>query len=279
MRSAANSKTNLSFSKRQVQSIYRWLEDQATLYNHPSFITDDPISVPHRFTRLQDIEISGLLTAIMAWGQRKTIIGNANRLMQMMDDAPYDFICHHQEKDRKRFKSFCHRTLQSDDILYLVTVLQDFYLKEESLENAFAGPMGVDDPDVYAGLEGFHNMMFDQPWVLERTRKHIATPVRKSSCKRLNMYLRWMVRSDDRGVDFGLWHKITPSQLVIPLDVHVGNVARRLGLLKRETNDWQAAKELTVCLKHFDPIDPVRYDFALFGAGIHQSRGSEDFWP
>ena len=279
MRSAANSKTNLSFSKRQVESIYQWLEDQASRYNHPSFITDDPISVPHRFTRLQDIEIAGLLTAIMAWGQRKTIISNANRLMQMMDDAPYDFIRHHQDTDRKRFESFCHRTLQSDDILYLVTVLQDYYRKEMSLEAAFAGPMGVDDADVYAGLEGFHNMMFDQPWVLERTRKHIATPVRKSSCKRLNMFLRWMVRGDDRGVDFGLWKKITPAQLVIPLDVHVGNVARRLGLLKRETNDWQAAKELTECLKQFDPADPVRYDFALFGAGIHQSKASEDFWP
>lgn len=279
MRSAANSKINLSFSKRQVESIYRWLEDQASRYNHPSFITDDPISVPHRYTRLQDIEIAGLLTAIMAWGQRKTIISNANRLMQMMDDAPYDFIRHHQDTDRKRFESFCHRTLQSDDILYLVTVLQDYYRKEMSLEAAFAGPMGVDDADVYAGLEGFHNMMFDQPWVLERTRKHIATPVRKSSCKRLNMFLRWMVRGDDRGVDFGLWKKITPAQLVIPLDVHVGNVARRLGLLKRETNDWQAAKELTECLKQFDPADPVRYDFALFGAGIHQSKASEDFWP
>ena len=279
MRSAANSKTNLSFSKRQVESIYQWLEDQASRYNHPSFITDDPISVPHRFTRLQDIEIAGLLTAIMAWGQRKTIISNANRLMQMMDDAPYDFIRHHQDTDRKRFESLCHRTLQSDDILYLVTVLQDYYRKEMSLEAAFAGPMGVDDADVYAGLEGFHNMMFDQPWVLERTRKHIATPVRKSSCKRLNMYLRWMVRRDDREVDFGLWKRITPGQLVIPLDVHVGNVARRLGLLRRETNDWQAAKELTECLKQFDPADPVRYDFALFGAGIHQSKASEDFWP
>ena len=215
----------------------------------------------------------------MAWGQRKTIISNANRLMQMMDDAPYDFIRHHQDTDRKRFESFCHRTLQSDDILYLVTVLQDYYRKEMSLEAAFAGPMGVDDADVYAGLEGFHNMMFDQPWVLERTRKHIATPVRKSSCKRLNMYLRWMVRRDDREVDFGLWKRITPGQLVIPLDVHVGNVARRLGLLRRETNDWQAAKELTECLKQFDPADPVRYDFALFGAGIHQSKASEDFWP
>lgn len=279
MRSAANSKTNLSFSKRQVESIHRWLEEQASRYNHPSFITDDPISVPHRFTRLQDIEISGLLTAIMAWGQRKTIISNAHRLMQMMDDAPYDFVRHHQDTDRKRFESFCHRTLQSDDILYIVTVLQDYYVKEESLETAFAGPMGINDHDVYAALEGFHNMMFDQPWVLERTRKHIATPVRKSSCKRLNMYLRWMVRSDDRGVDFGLWKKITPAQLVIPLDVHVGNVARRLGLLRREANDWQAAKELTECLKQFDPADPVRYDFALFGAGIHQSKGSDDFWP
>jgi uncharacterized protein (TIGR02757 family) len=204
----------------------------------------------------------------MAWGQRKTIIRNANALMDLMEDAPYEFILHHIESDRKRFAAFCHRTLQPEDIIYLVYALQLYYQRYQSLEEAFTSAMTEKDEDVYHGLAGFYDMIFDQPLVLNRTRKHIATPVRKSSCKRLNMFLRWMVRSDDRGVDFGLWKKIKPSQLIIPLDVHVGNVARRLELLDRSVNDWNAAKELTVSLSRFDPDDPVKYDFALFGAGV-----------
>jgi len=268
MRSAENSIPDIPLSKKQFESLRQWLEQKVSQYNHPSFIVDDPISVPHRFTELQDIEIAGFFTAIMAWGQRKTIINKANELMGLMDDAPHDFIRYHTEKDRKRFTSFKHRTLQPDDILFLVEVLQQYYRKHQSLQDAFADHLAVGDEDVYKGLAGFYNKIFDQPWVLERTRKHIATPVRKSSCKRLNMFLRWMVRSDDCGVDFGLWKKIAPSQLVIPLDLHVGNVARQLELLNRPVNDWQAAKTLTMMLKKFDPDDPVKYDFALFGTGI-----------
>jgi uncharacterized protein (TIGR02757 family) len=189
--------------------------------------------------------------------------------MDLMDGAPFQFLLHHAERDRKRFFSFKHRTLQADDILYLLDVLQRYYQTHASLESAFANHLDQGDEDVYKALAGFYEMIFDQPWVLERTRKHIATPVRKSSCKRLNMFLRWMVRSDDSGVDFGVWKKISHSQLIIPLDVHVGNVARRLGLLSRPVNDWQAAKELTMMLKEFDPEDPARYDFALFGMGIN----------
>ncbi len=260
MRSARNSKTDIT--------LYQWLESKVDEFNHPSFIASDPISVPHRYTRLQDIEIAGFFAAIMAWGQRKTIIQKANELMMLMDDAPYEFMMHHLENDRKRFSSFKHRTLQPEDILYLVDALQKYYHRHQSLEDAFADHLSDSDADTFKGLEGFHNMMFDQPWVLERTRKHIATPVRKSSCKRLNMYLRWMVRKDDRGVDFGLWKRISTSQLIIPLDLHVGKVARQLNLLNRPVNDWQAAKELTDHLKRFDAADPVKYDFALFGTGV-----------
>lgn len=269
-KSVAHSTNKISGFSKQDKILFHWLEGHFRQFNKPVFVTDDSISVPHRFKVLQDIEIAGFFTAIMAWGQRKTIINKANELMAYMDEAPYDFICHHKEKDRKRFASFKHRTLQPDDVLFLVDVLQRYYLNHQSLEHAFASHMQSDDEDVYNGLVGFHKMIFDQPWVLERTRKHIATPLRKSSCKRLNMFLRWMVRHDDAGVDFGLWKNISPAQLIIPLDVHVGNVARKLHLLDRKANDWMAAKELTDTLKKFDPKDPVKYDFALFGAGVNR---------
>ncbi len=253
------------------KKIFQWLEDHFRLYNTSSFIEDDPVSVPHRFSRLQDIEIAGFFTAIMAWGNRTTIIRKSLDLMQRMDDAPYDFIRHHQEKDRKRFATFRHRTLQPEDVIFLVDRLQQYYSAHDSLEQAFINHMGKKDKDVYHGLAGFHDMLFQPPWVLERTRKHIATPVRKSSCKRLNMFLRWMVRKDTAGVDFGVWKKIKPSQLIIPLDVHVGAVARHLHLMDRKANDWRAAKELTDRLKSFDPNDPVKYDYALFGAGVNRA--------
>ena len=254
----------------QENNLIEFLNAKVEQYNQPSFIKDDPISVPHLFRKKQDIEIAGFFAAIMAWGQRKTIINKAVELMVLMDDAPYDFLMHHKEKDRKRFSSFKHRTLQPDDILYLVDVLQKYYHRNTSLESAFADHQSSADDDVFNGLVGFHTMVFDHPFVLERTRKHIATPLSKSACKRLNMYLRWMVRSDDQGVDFGLWKKISPSQLIIPLDLHVGNVSRQMNLLTRPVNDWQAAKELTNRLKEFSADDPVKYDFALFGAGINQ---------
>ena len=250
-------------------TIKQWLDERVARWNQPSFIEGDPISVPHQYSKLQDIEIAGFFAAIMAWGQRVTIINKANELMKLMDDAPHDFLLHHSPKDRKRFNSFKHRTLQPDDVIYLVEVLQAYYKKHPSLEKAFTHYLDEGHEDTYHALAGFHNKLFDQPWVMERTRKHISTPERKSSCKRLNMYLRWMVRQDKKGVDFGLWKKISPAQLIIPLDLHVGRVARHLGLLERPQNDWQAAKELTMKLKEFDINDPVKYDFALFGEGIN----------
>ena len=245
-----------------------WLEDRYNYYNNPAFIAADPISVPHRFSIKQDIEIAGFFAAIMAWGQRVTIINKANELMRLMEDAPYEFIKNHKEKERKRFNAFKHRTLQPDDVIYLVDVLQKFYLQHDTMEDAFAKHMNSEEEDTFKALAGFHHHLFDQPFVIERTRKHISNPEKKSSCKRLNMFLRWMVRQDDQGVDFGLWKKISPSQLIIPLDLHVGRVARELGLLDRTINDWQAAQELTMELKKFDAKDPVKYDFALFGEGV-----------
>jgi uncharacterized protein (TIGR02757 family) len=262
-----------------MESLRDWLDRKVDQYNHPSFIANDPISVPHRFSSLQDIEIAGFFAAIMAWGQRPTIIRKANELMALMDDAPFEFISQHKEKDRKRFLSFRHRTLQPDDIIYLVNALQTIYHRHHSLEEVFSSAMNRSDDDVFDALCAFHNTLFDHRHPLERTRKHIATPARKSSCKRINMYLRWMVRKDGQGVDFGLWDQISPAQLIVPLDLHVGKVARHLGLLSRSVNDWQAATELTARLKEMDADDPVKYDFALFGMGIDQSISSMGFLP
>jgi uncharacterized protein (TIGR02757 family) len=245
------------------------LDAAVNMYNRPNFIADDPIGIPHRFALLQDKEITAFWAAMLAWGQRKTIINNTNRLVDLMDGAPYDFILHHEEKDRARFLDFKHRTFQATDTLYFLEFFQQFYKKNASLEHAFARHLSPDDLHTEKALIGFHRDFFDLPDAPVRTRKHVATPERNSTCKRLNMFLRWMVRSDDRGVDFGVWKQIKPSQLLIPLDVHVERVARRLGLLERPQTDWKAVLELTERLRAFDANDPVRYDFALFGMSVN----------
>lgn len=242
-------------------------------YNRPEFIATDPISIPHLFGRLQDREITGFWTATLAWGQRKTIIQNARRLIELMDGAPHDFILNHEEKDRERFLNFKHRTFQATDTLYFLEFFQNFYQKNNSLETAFARHLKPEDTTTENALRGFHRDFFDHPWAPQRTRKHVATPERNSSCKRLNMFLRWMVRRDQAGVDFGQWQRIRPDQLLIPLDVHVERVARRLGLLQRKQTDWKAVLELTEALRAFDPTDPVKYDFALFGLGVLEGKG------
>ena len=252
-------------------SLKDFLDEQVERFNRPAFIENDPISVPHRFTKLQDIEIIGFWVAMLAWGQRKTIINNANRLVELMDGAPYDFIINHQEADRKRFLDFKHRTFQATDTLYFLEFFQHYFRENKSLEKAFVRHLKPTEPNIKSALMGFHEDFFALPFAPQRTRKHVATPARKSTCKRLNMFLRWMVRQDDKGVDFGLWKKISPSQLMIPLDVHVERVARELGLLERKQRDWQTVEELTERLKEFDPKDPVKYDFALFGTGILDS--------
>lgn len=242
-------------------------------FNAPAFIADDPIQVPHRFARLQDREIMGFWTATLAWGQRKTIITNALRLAELMDNAPHDFILNHSETDRRRFLEFKHRTFQATDTLYFLEFFQNFYRRNQSLEDAFARHLQPADTTVERALTGFHRDFFDHPFAPERTRKHVATPERGSTCKRINMFLRWMVRRDEAGVDFGIWQKIRPAQLLVPLDVHVERVARRLGLLERPKADWQAVLELTARLREFDPNDPVKYDFALFGMGVLEKAG------
>lgn len=243
-------------------------------YNRPAFLHDDPIAVPHRFSKLQDIEIAGFWTAMIAWGQRKTINANAAKLMALMDNTPHDFILHHKEEDRKRFLDFKHRTFSATDTLWFLEFLQQFYQQHDSLEDAFARFLSPADEHTGKALTGFHELFFEMPDAPGRTRKHIATPLRGSACKRLNMFLRWMVRQDEHGVDFGLWRRIRPAQLLIPLDVHVDRVARTLGLLHRKNTDWQAVLELTAALRAFDPDDPVKYDFALFGMGVLGQRVS-----
>ncbi|MEK7255355.1 MAG: TIGR02757 family protein [Bacteroidota bacterium] len=245
-----------------------YLNEQVEKYNSSTFIASDPISIPHRFSRLQDIEITAFWTAMLAWGQRKTIIAKAEDLVRRMDGAPYDFIVNHLEQDRAAFLSFKHRTFQPTDTLYFLEFLQWFYRRHHSLEEAFLQNLQPTDSHIGNALAGFHHLFFSLPDAPGRTQKHVPTPVAKSTCKRLNMFLRWMVRHDERGVDFGLWKKIKPSQLLIPLDVHVERIARRFGLLERPQTDWLAVLELTERLKTFDAEDPVRYDFALFGAGV-----------
>ncbi len=244
------------------------LEEKADQYNRPDFIVNDPVSIPHRFSLKQDIEIMGFWASMLAWGQRKTIINKCLELVSLMDNAPYDFVLNHKESDLKKFLLFKHRTFNATDTLYFLHFFQQYYRKHESLEYAFSHSMTAADPNIENGLVGFHNLFCDSENFSSRTRKHIATPIRKSSCKRLNMFLRWMVRKDDKGVDFGIWNSISPSQLVCPCDVHVDRVARLLGLIQRPVTDWRTAVELTSSLKLLNPADPVKYDFALFGLGI-----------
>ena len=250
-----------------LERIKDTLDERVDYYNKPSFIPDDPISIPHQYSLLQDIEITAFWTAILSWGLRKTIIQKAKDLFQCMDNAPYDFVRNHTESDRQRLLSFRHRTFQPTDSLYFLEYLQQYYRSNSTLETAFHNPLQKNF-SVKASLERFHDVMFDSPVAPRRTRKHVSTPRKGASCKRLNMFLRWMVRSDNRGVDFGLWRTIDPKDLMIPLDVHVQRVALRLGLLKRDKSDWRSVEELTGVLRQLDPGDPVKYDFALFSIGV-----------
>ena len=254
--------------RRDPAKLRAFLEEQVGRYNQPSFIENDPISIPHSFQRRQDIEISGFVAAILAWGQRKTIINKCRDFFGYMDNAPYDFVRFHQEADLRPFLSFKHRTFNATDALYFIEFFRHFYQQHNSLEDAFLTGITADNDTIEPGLIHFQQQFFSLPDAPERTKKHVATPARKSACKRINMFLRWMVRQDDHGVDFGLWRRLRPAQLVCPCDVHVDRVARRLGLITRKQTDWQTALELTEQLRQFDPSDPVKYDFALFGLGV-----------
>jgi uncharacterized protein (TIGR02757 family) len=245
-----------------------FLDSKVELYNQPSFIENDPIYIPHLFSKKQDIEIIGFFAAVFAWGQRVTIINKCKDLIKRMDDAPHDFVIHHSEKELKKLLHFKHRTFNDADLLYFISFFKHWYTKHTSLEDAFAMHLTAKDATIEKALTGFRELFFSLNESLPRTHKHISSPKQNSACKRINMYLRWMVRKDDKGVDFGIWNKIKPSQLMCPLDVHVERVALKLNLLQREQSDWKAVVELTNNLRQMDPEDPVRYDFALFGLGV-----------
>jgi uncharacterized protein (TIGR02757 family) len=262
-----------------------FLDKKVFEYNRPSFIVDDPISIPHRYTLRQDIEIAGFFTAIFSWGNRTTIINKTRELMQLLDGAPYQFVLQHRETDLRRLLEFKHRTFNATDLLYFIAFLRHHYTHYDSLEDAFLRPWEDGSVAAAAGepaagaasspanwraeraLSAFYHYFFSLDETPPRTRKHIASPEKHSSCKRINMFLRWMVRRDDNGVDFGLWRRIPMSALICPLDLHVARVAKKLKLLHRKPSDWQAATELTEQLRLLDPADPVKYDFALFGLG------------
>lgn len=251
------------------EDLKAFLDQKSDQYNSVEFIETDPVSIPRIFTKKEDIEISGFLAAIIAWGQRVTIVRNAKLLMQWMDNAPYDFILHFKDSDLHPFRKFIHRTFNGIDCEYFMWSLKNIYQHYGSMENAFCRGFEKNQPNVKMAIINFRHRFFELEHPA-RTEKHIANPAKKASAKRINMYLRWMVRKDDRKVDFGIWKRIRPDQLICPLDVHVATVARKLGLLERTINDWQAAEELTVNLRKLNPQDPVKYDFALFGLGIFE---------
>ncbi len=297
-----------------VTDIKAFLDAKVAQYNRLEFIENDPIVIPHQFSKQQDIEIMGFWAATLSWGQRVTIIKKCRELIALMDGAPYDFIINHQEPDLKKLLTFKHRTFNDIDTLYFIAFFRHHYEKYESLEDAFipkppsplkgeqinqaeyptpianqtsAPPLGGwgASPSLgwgtvaELGLNHFRSYFFSLPDYPHRTKKHVSSPSQKSTCKRLNMFLRWMVRQDDAGVDFGIWKRISPAQLICPCDLHVDRIARKLKLITRKQTDWQTAIELTEHLRHFDPLDPVKYDFALFGLGIEERWGLDNILP
>lgn len=244
-----------------------FLDEKVILYNNPKFIESDPIQIPHTFSKKEDIEIAAFLTATISWGNRTMIIKNAFKMMELLDNAPYDFISNHQEKDLKALESFVHRTFNFIDFQQFVKSLQHIYQNHQGLENALAI---TDKTTTYqTAIHQFKQIFFEVDHQ-QRTQKHVSDPLKNSAAKRINMFLRWMVRNDNAGVDFGIWQTHNPAHLSCPLDVHSGNVARKLKLLKRKQNDWKALAELDKNLRKLDKQDPVKYDFALFGLGVFE---------
>ena len=252
------------------EEIVELLEKKYAFFNHPRFIEHDPIQIPHLFTKLQDREIMGFWVAMLSWGQRTTILNNAKKLIDLMDGAPHDFILNHKDSDLKRFESFTHRTFQSTDALYFLRFFKRHYTSQNSLETAFVSNHVTDELNTAKVIHDFYTYFFDDMWAPERTKKHVSTPQKNSACKRICMFLRWMVREDKKGVDFGLWKKIKPQQLICPLDVHSQRTAEKLGLIVPGLANWKKAVELTEELKKIDPMDPVKFDFALYGMGIEE---------
>lgn len=251
-------------NKTELKAFLDYKVDQ---YNTPEFIDSDPIQIPHLFSKKEDIEIAGFLTATIAWGNRKSILNNSHKLMNLMDMSPYEFVMNHQENDLETFEGFVHRTFNSDDLSYFIKALQNIYTNHGGLESIFSESATRDS--LQPAIHEFKTIFFELEHQ-RRTEKHVSDPLKNSAAKRINMFLRWMVRSNDTGVDFGIWKDISPAQLSCPLDVHSGNVARKLKLLKRKMNDAKALAELDHNLRKMDPQDPVKYDFALFGLGVFE---------
>ncbi len=251
----------------ELKELRDFLEEKVIQYNQPSFIETDPIQIPHQFSKKEDIEIIGFLTATIAWGNRKMIIKNGQRMVELLEHSPYDFICNHQEKDLEPFDKFVHRTFNNIDFKYFIKALQHIYKNHGGLETVFT--QNATANSMQPAITAFKNIFFELPHQ-QRTEKHISNPQKGSAGKRINMFLRWMVRKDLAGVDFGIWQKIPTSILSCPLDVHSGNVARKLGLLTRKQNDAKALQELDTNLRKLDPKDPVKYDYALFGLGVFE---------
>lgn len=281
----------------EFHNLKDFLDAKVAQYNQPNFIENDPISIPHQYTLKQDIEIAAFFAAILAWGQRKTIINKCNELLARMDNAPYQFMLHHSDEDLKSLLGFKHRTFNDTDLLYFVAFFQQHYRQSNSLETAFipqsliyrtdylsveeiasgyeltsstcyTSDLVIADFTIEKALNHFRSYFFSLPDFPRRTIKHVSSPLQKSTCKRLNMFLRWMVRKDNCGVDFGIWNTLRSADLICPCDVHVDRVARYFGLIERKQTDWLTAVELTGQLKKFDANDPVKYDFALFGLGV-----------
>lgn len=253
---------------RELIEIKDFLNEKADKYNHLNFIETDPIQIPHLFSDNNDIEISAFFASTIAWGQRTTIIKNMQKLIALMDHDPYEFIMNSSEKDLDRFNNFKHRTFNGEDCRFFIRSIKNIYKNHGGLGSLFQ-EIYSKEKGIFETLIGFRKVFFEIQHP-ERTQKHVSNVLKGASAKRLNMFLRWMVRKDNNGVDFGLWSKIPMSDLFLPLDVHTGNVARKLGLLKRNQNDWKAVKEVTEILRKFNPDDPIKYDFALFGLGVFE---------
>lgn len=250
-----------------TSELKEFLNTKVEQYNNTTFIESDPIQIPHQFSKKEDIEISGFLTATIAWGNRKSIINNANKMMQLIEQTPHDFVINHNQKDLDSLQRFVHRTFNGQDFSQFIKSLHHIYKNYQGLETLFA--KHAQPNSMQHSIHHFKNVFFEIPHQ-KRTQKHISDPLKNSAAKRINMFLRWMVRNDKNGVDFGIWKSLSPSQLSCPLDVHSGNVARKLGLLTRKQNDAKALHELDTALRQLDANDPVKYDFALFGLGVFE---------
>jgi uncharacterized protein (TIGR02757 family) len=256
-----------NYMKLNKADLKEFLDEKVNKYNNRNFIESDPISIPHYYSKKEDIEISGFLVATISWGNRKMIIRNAKHMMELLGNSPYDFIMSHEDNNLEKLKGFKHRTFNANDFIYFIKALEYIYKKKNGLEGIFTGYSTKES--LQPAIHQLKNIFFELPHPA-RTVKHISDPYKGSAAKKINMYLRWMIRKDNRGVDFGIWNSISPSILSCPLDVHSGNVARKLGLITRKQNDSKAVHELDMNLREMDSEDPVKYDFALFGLGVFE---------